>query len=361
MGAETKIQWCDHTFNPWRGCTKVSPGCAHCYAETMSKRNPAVLGVWGNDGTRVVAADSYWREPLKWNQAAAHGVCVECGTPCRNTGIAIDCECGQIGAVGRVRRPRVFCASLADVFEDRPELVAPRRRLFELIAATPHLDWLLLTKRPENIIRLWPGTGDAAPAMHEDENGNRVLRNVWLGVSVEDQPRADERIPQLLATPALVRFLSCEPLLGPINLDAALRFPRFDACPRCMPPGDPCCPYCCGSFGVPAGDRVEWVIVGGESGPKARPCNVAWVRSIVEQCKAAGVACFVKQLGANVWGEMFGQDGSTWPKGTMLDGTTPVRESRHGVFADARFRLRDPKGGDPEEWPEELRVRELPR
>src|SRR5262245_49606753 len=117
----SKIQWTDHTFNVWRGCEKVSPGCAHCYAETMSRRNPAVLGEWGKHGTRVIASEAMWREPLKWDrQARAAGV-----------------------------RKRVFCASLADVFEDRPELVAPRERLFRLIEDTPNLDWQLLTKRPE--------------------------------------------------------------------------------------------------------------------------------------------------------------------------------------------------------------------
>ncbi len=126
MGEGSKIQWTHHTFNPWRGCTHVSPGCEHCYAEALSKRNPAQLGTWGAGGTRVVASEAYWKQPERWNRAAE--------------------------AAGE--RHRVFCASLADVFEDRPELVEPRERLWRLIVATPHLDWLLLTKRPENIARL---------------------------------------------------------------------------------------------------------------------------------------------------------------------------------------------------------------
>lgn len=156
MAANSNIEWTDHTFNPVRGCTKVSAGCAHCYAETMSKRNPKVLGIWGDNGTRVVASETMWREPRKWN----------------------------VEAFRNHTRRRVFCASLSDVCEDRPEWVSPRLRLKELIEDTPYLDWQLLTKRPENYLRLfwksnWP-------------------RNVWAGTSVENQEAADKRIPHLL-------------------------------------------------------------------------------------------------------------------------------------------------------------------
>ena len=130
MGAESKIEWTDHTFNPWWGCEKVSPGCAHCYADAFAKR----LGhgttrpkLWGPGSERKVASEAMWREPIKWNRSAE--------------------KAGK--------RARVFCASMADVFEDRPDLLVPRARLFRLVAATPHLDWLLLTKRPENAARLW--------------------------------------------------------------------------------------------------------------------------------------------------------------------------------------------------------------
>jgi hypothetical protein len=180
----------------------------------------------------------------------------------------------------------VFCASLADVFEDRPELIEPRRRLAGLIRDTPHLDWLLLTKRPGNARRMIPEMWAA---------GAGWPRNYWVGASVEDQERADERIPELLEVPAPVLFLSIEPLLGPIE------------------------------FATLAG--VSWVIVGGESGPKARPCDLGWIRSIIGQCRSAGVAPFVKQLGGRPIG----------------------------------LRLTDRKGGEPAEWPEDLRVREFPR
>jgi protein gp37 len=283
MGLVTKIQWTDSTFNPWRGCAKVSEGCRHCYAAAMSVRNPSVLGVWGRDGTRVVASESKWREPLIWDRAAkAKGV-----------------------------RHRVFCASLADVFEDwsgpmvdaggNPvrragqdhhalTMTDMRYRLFDLIDLTPNLDWLLVTKRPENVPDMWCG-------------GYRD--NVWLLTSVEDQETAENRIPSLTACRDLasVLGLSMEPLLGPVDLGRWLSVSSFD-----------------------------WVIVGGESGPGARSCDTSWIRAIRDQCEKAGVACFVKQLGSR-----------------------PVEAGR-------RMGLRDSKGGDPGEWPEDLRdCRQFPR
>lgn len=165
MGQDSKIEWTHHTFNPWRGCTKVSDGCKHCYAETMSKRNPSVLGVWGPRGRRVVAAESYWRQPLAWN-----------------------CDAEQAG-----ERRRVFCASLADVFEGPetmpaeswPVVEAARARLWRLIEVTPWLDWLLLTKRPVNAAQ-----NSYVPITWWE----RWPDNVWIGTSVENQAAADERI-----------------------------------------------------------------------------------------------------------------------------------------------------------------------
>lgn len=303
MGERTGIAWTDHTFNPWRGCTKVSAGCANCYAATMSRRNPAVLGEWGPHGQRAMAAPSYWRLPAQWNKAA------------KRDGV----------------RRRVFCASLADVFEDRPELDAPRRSLFAAIAATPNLDWLLLTKRPENIVRLWPGTSVTDPPMVE-MGGSRVFANLWLGVSVEDQATADARIPVLLDTPAALRFVSYEPALGPV--DFRDHFGRYREIGSDLLPGP------------------DWVIVGGESGPQARPFDVAWARSVVGQCKAAGVACFVKQVGAN-----------PVPLAPMrLPSYNALTGRRHrGWLEDGPHAISDPAGADPAEWPEDLRVREFPR
>lgn len=319
MGKDSGIQWTTHTFNPWRGCTKVSAGCTNCYAETLSKRNPKALGVWGDDGTRVVAAESYWRQPIAWDRAA------------RATG----------------ERHRVFCASLADVFEDRPELAEPRDRLFGLIAATRGLDWLVLTKRPERareyLVRKnhW-GAAEAYQDLVYGVNSGTSLgdgladwppRNVWLGVSVEDQQRADERIPILLKIPAAVRFLSVEPLLGPIDLtdlacgENALSTVRVTPGPDgngIEEQHDPC---------------INWVIVGGESGSKARPFDLQWARSIRNQCKSAGVSFFMKQIGA-------------YPRFTEAD-----------IWAGETDKIRrDSHGGDEAEWPADLQnCREFPR
>lgn len=244
MAEKTGIAWTDHTFNPWWGCMKVSPGCTNCYAETFAVRTGH--DIWGPAKTtsRRTFAPSHWREPKRWNaQAWAEG-----------------------------GRRRVFCASMADVFEDHPALPAEREKLWNLIRETPALDWQILTKRPENIAAMLPADwGEGYP-------------NVWLGTSVEDQQRADERIPILLRVPAAVRFLSCEPLLGAVDLRAV---------------GNPNEPYLhCLSNGIGYDNRcarVDWVIVGGESGGKRRPMEVRWLEDIVRLCRQQRVAVFVKQ------------------------------------------------------------------
>lgn len=346
MGADTKIQWAHHTFNPWRGCTKVSPGCAHCYAETLSKRNPKVLGVWGDDGTRVVASDAYWRGPLLWNREAG-----------KAAGAA---EMARARGEGNhpPERPRVFCASLADVFEDRPDLDAPRARLFDVMARTPYLDWLLLTKRPENVMRLVSrvATGalgtEAGREMAELWRDGYPLSYIWVGTTCEDQQRADERIPHLLAVPAAVRFLSVEPMLGPVDL------PFFNGCRGCNHPGNLLtawnehgrCSECDGTRHEPSG--INWVIVGGESGGDSRPFDISWARSIVTQCREAGVPCFVKQLGRIVLADpsaFYAEGGhplhSTWSQDGKVVGYDFCGLGHHG---------------DIEGWPLDLRVRELP-
>lgn len=342
MAENTGIQWCDHTLNPWSGCTKVSAGCANCYAEV--NYSVKMRGVkWGPNGNRIVASEAMWKEPVKWNKEAGRYMILDHKTP-----------------RGRVQyRPRVFCASLADVFEDwqgpmldrhmmpiiRPDgdpltMADCRTRLFRLVDDTPNLDWLILTKRPENVERMlppyFPG-GYVAEAGRMNQEGPRP--NLWLGTSVENQAAADERIPHLLRTPAAVRFLSCEPLLEQVYLRKAVSafasgpIAEWNGCEARM-------------------TGLHWVIVGGESGPGARACNVAWIRSIVEQCKTAGVPVFAKQLG--VPRLLF--DGPEWklidwPRGTSYD-TAP-----DGLT----LRLADKKGGDMEEWPEDLRVREFPK
>lgn len=263
MGKQTSISWCDSTFNPWIGCTKVSPGCAHCYAERESKRWGKNL--WGPRADRQITSDPYWRQPLKWDEGAAAS-----GKPWR-----------------------VFCGSFCDVFEDHYQIIGSgaRTRLFKLIEDTPHLTWLLLTKRPENIAGAIPKRW----AMGLPEN-------VWIGVSAEDQQRYMERVQILVRIPARVRFISAEPLLGPINLGL---------------PGT-----ANAALGIgyqPYYRLLHWVIVGGESGPGHRAMNIEWARDLLRQCREAEVSFFFKQIGG-------------WP------------HKRH----------------DPSQWPEDLRVQEFP-
>lgn len=230
MGKDSRIEWTHHTFNPWWGCVKVSAACDHCYAETWAKRLGA--DVWGPKTERRFFTDAHWKEPLRWNREAS--------------------EAGE--------RRRVFCASMADVFENRPDLIEPRARLLELIEQTPHLDWLLLTKRIHLVHKLLP-------------KGYELPTNVWLGTTVENQDSADKRIKYLLKfkTPS-VRFLSCEPLLGPVDIAQYL-------------------------IKNEKGVRVDWVIAGGESGAGSRPMEPLWPDALRKQCTKARVPFHFKQWG----------------------------------------------------------------
>jgi len=282
MGENTAIAWCDHTWNPWWGCSRVSPGCEHCYAETLATVRRK-LPVWGVDAQRKPMSEDYWRAPIKWNAKAERA-----GT-----------------------RRRVFCASMADVFEIAPArnvdanltMTAARARLWDLIERTPALDWLLLTKRPHNIERL------LAPRWLSE-----FPSNVWLGITAEDQERYDKRWPILrsLSVSPTVRFVSHEPALGPLDLLALPHDSRDEWDLLELP---------------------DWIITGGESGPGARPYDLGWARDLVAQTKGSPIAMFVKQLGAD-----------------PIDG-----------LAGYSVILRDRKGGDPSEWPEELRVQQFPR
>lgn len=263
MGDTTKIEWAQRTFNPWEGCVNVSAECDHCYAEARDRRMHHHEN-WGKDALRLLHVDSYWRKPEQWNREA---------------------EKAQ-------ERQRVFCGSLCDVMEMRADLDAPRRELFALIQRTPWLDWLLLTKRPDNFRRYLPEAWLDKPEL-----------NVWLGTTCGVN-KSLWRIDALKGAPAVVHFLSIEPLLEDLpTLGEHL-------------------------------DGIDWAIFGGESGPAARPCNIDWIRSSVAQCRNTGVAPFVKQLGAR-------------PHVRMGDGAH--------FFLDL-----DGKGGDIERFPEDLRIREFP-
>lgn len=245
MGENSKIEWTSHTFNPWLGCAKVSPACANCYAEAWAKRSGLVE--WGVGAERRRTSEAYWRQPLKWNREAA--------------------EAGE--------RRRVFCASLADVFEDHPTIMPGwRADLGRLIQDTPNLDWLLLTKRPENVTRMLPDLWINFSKPY------RMPQNVRLGVTTENQELFDKRFDALRRVSADGYFLSIEPLLGPIDLRLTVKFLG-------------------GSEAVKDIARKLWIIVGGESGPNARPIHPDWARSLRDQCQAVGVPFFFKQWG--VW------------------------------------------------------------
>lgn len=306
MAENSKIEWCDHTFNPWIGCTKASEGCKHCYAETlMDKRYGRVK--WGPQGTRVRTSAANWKKPLAWNKQTWR-LCLECGfrgVVGPNEPFYL-CRCGSRETAPT--RQRVFCASLADVFEEQEELVAWRAELGRLVLETPNLDWLILTKRPENVFMMCAELGWVESVV-PDEVSPYIPENVWLGVSVENQAAADERIPALLAIPARVRFLSMEPLLGPVEIGFGGCLPR--------------------DWKWVTNRELHWVIVGGESGPNARALLMPdFVRSIRDQCVGAGVPFFFKQ-----WGEWMPLEGEScwdpygaWKKvgkkkaGRLLDG-----------------------------------------
>jgi protein gp37 len=273
MAERSAIEWTDHTFNPWIGCTRVSPGCQHCYAETlMDGRWNKVK--WGPTGQRVRTKPAYWKGPVKWN-AVQWMECTECGWrgPTSEPRFCMRCDCELL----RNTRQRVFCASLADVFEDNPQVVEWRKELFQLIEQTPNLDWLLLTKRIENVERMIP----------DDWYPWSFPKNIWLGTSVEDQHNFDTRIPILESLQRQFRitsWLSAEPLLGPIDMTEWLGEQEIPD------------PYDEGStWSTP----IDWVIVGGESGAGHRPMAVEWAQDLARQCKESGTAFFMKQLGGH--------------------------------------------------------------
>jgi protein gp37 len=248
MGKNSEISWTHHTFNCWWGCIEVSPGCTGCYARTISHRFGRA--VWGPAKTtpRMLMSAAYWKQPLKWNAEAERA--------------------GE--------RKRVFCASMADVFEDHPQLPPERAKLWALIEQTPALDWLLLTKRPENLELM-------LPERWRPYTGAGLPRNIWFGFSAEDQKNFDARWPVVESFkrqwyPAIV-FLSAEPLIGPLDIADALNesdigddYPLWTA-------------------------TLDWVITGGESGAGARVAQLAWFRSLRDQCVEAEVPFHFKQYG----------------------------------------------------------------
>lgn len=343
----SNIEWTDATWNPVTGCTRVSPGCDHCYAVTMTHR---LEGMERSRRPRNGTEDGCSAKPSE----KYTGLTVMNGRGDRHFNGVVRCHEDALSIPMGWKKPkRIFVNSMADLFhKDVPfEFID---RVFAMMAMCPHHTFQVLTKRPERMAeyldRPWVDMADGRRGLRDSINraafeltvGRHVfptsslgmndhpgwpLRNVWLGTSVERQQEADERIPHLMKCPAAVRFLSCEPLLGPVDLNLKT-IDDWDG------PG--------------LNTRVDWVIVGGESGPGARPCNIAWIRSIVEQRKAAGVPCFVKQLGARPTSF---RDEECPMKWNWDDG---------GENIERWYKPINKKGGDMAEWPEDLRVREMP-
>lgn len=351
----TPIQWTDATWNPVRGCSRVSPGCTNCYAmrqaHRFSGKGQAYEGL-----TRLTARGPVWTgavravpamlcQPLHWMRPRR--VFVNSMSDLFHESLPDDfirdvfsvmASCGYLGHVFQVltKRPE----RMRDLVSRLTYLLRPPLHgLFELQGCDrghlmlmqawwkDELDALITNGQRDGRLIVTPDPGATVP---------KVAPNIWLGVSVENQETADERIPLLLRTPAAIRFLSVEPLLGPVDLTQFQPF-RSHAYPN-------------GSadsvFGI-LGGAIAWVIVGGESGPGARPMDLAWARSVVEQCQAAGVPCFVKQLGTRPMDVP-----PPSPGGRYAPGERPGQKWQ--------LLLRDRKGGDLAEWPSDLRVRQFP-
>ncbi|PFH29082.1 phage Gp37/Gp68 family protein [Burkholderia sp. JKS000303] len=314
MSENTKIEWTDSTFNPWEGCAKVSPGCDHCYAEARNARFAGGTAVnWGPSAPRRRTSAANWRKPISW-EARPFLQCRACGwrgdQPGAANGLAVcpESRCASFDLV--IARRRVFCASLADVFDNEVDLLW-RRDLFRLITDTPNLDWLLLTKRIGNV-----------PTMLRHIGVERVPDNVWLGATIVNQEEADRDIPKLLAVPARVRFLSMEPLLGPVDVRFAFADAGVICCRTCgyrtNDPSHGPCPNDGSTLRSDVG--VDWVIVGGESGTEARPMHPDWARDLRDQCAAAGVPFLFKQWGEWAPGENAGYQKRTEATAHWWDG-----------------------------------------
>ena len=324
----TSIEWTDKTWNPTRGCSRVSAGCTHCYAERQAARFAEIVpsdtpggGIAGpfygfvtkinghpSWTGKVELIESKILEPLSWRKPA-----------------------------------RVFVNSMSDLFHEAlPDEAVDR--VFAVMALTPHITYQILTKRPKRMREYVSGqqhgrmcrVAQGIPVRGEKPNAPFPLPNVWLGVSAEDQKTADERIPLLLKTPSAVRFVSHEPALGPVDF---VRIHCGAGYTGNSLHGAPI-------FGVPADamakrpwPAIDWVIVGGESGPGARPFDISWARNTIQQCNVASVACFVKQLGSQPYEKL------------------PGDMNAQPLFPE----LNDRKGGNMDEWPEDLRVREFPK
>lgn len=370
MGEDTNIAWCDHTWNPWLGCERKAghPGCVNCYAQDYFRH-------WKITGKRRKTAEAYWRQPLKWDkQAEEEGV--------QRSVFPSMCDPFEDwdGPIVNAKGERLACYpdSRAPGFTRWPPQCIPapdglparahglqwltmddvRRDLFQLIDQTPNLTWILATKRPENIRRMWSMV--RPPELPDIDPGEWFRPNVQLLYSASDQASLESGIGHLLRCKDLspVLGLSLEPLIGPIDLHFG------DDMNGDEDSGVGCVPCDAGGtmhqhyIGESCNRGIDWIIVGGESGPNARPCQIEHVDDILRQCEEAGVWCFVKQMGSNAVTSnvnLFDYPRSLYPIDGR-DGWKPWGE----FAAGARIPFAHPKGGDPAEWPEPMRVQQYP-
>lgn len=297
MGYKTAIQWTDSTWNVVTGCAPVSDGCKNCYAARYARR-----GIGDFKRTDMEDYEEYLNPGRKFRE--------------------VRCHTDRLDIPLRWSTPRrIFVCSMGDLFHEAvpTEFIL---KVFEVMAWAKQHTFLVLTKRQDRMLHLFK-YGDVLKC--DSAEHHRLLcmmpqPNIWLGVTAENQQMADERIPLLLKTPSRKRFVSVEPCLGKIDLDKYLGCGHeggWEHCPE-YAAGKPCI-------------GIDWVICGGESGPGARPCDIDWIRSLIAQCKHAGVACFVKQIGSN--------------------------PTLHGFVG---MPISDSKGANPDDWPDGLNVREFP-
>lgn len=283
MADETKISWCDRTMNFWIGCAKTSPGCANCYAQVDTfARTQRSRGreLWGPKADRHRTSRANWRKPLAWNEQQ-WVECISCGWRGKwdrsydEDDSCPDCSAQHLNGepILKATRQRVFVSSLSDICEDHPQILPEwRAEIASMVISCANLDWLFLTKRPENFNRLWQQWFDFY--LPTGSTGS-LPQNLWVGTTAENQEAADKRVPELMRINAKTRFLSCEPLLGHIGFNASAE--------------------------LRAGfEKINWLIAGGESGSKARPMHPAWARSLRDQCAEAAIPFHFKQLGE--WG-----------------------------------------------------------
>lgn len=355
MSEKTNIQWCDSTINFWSGCTKASDGCKNCYAEERDKRHlQEPVSHWGKGAPRLKSKSAV-KQALTMNRKP--WICDECGEALAHRTVSLkNSDCLHLKSF---HRRKIFSLSLGDWLDDEVP-IEWLAEMLDTIRQCSDVTWILCTKRPENfkarMTEVMKFYENRPPTKSTDETWKWVLDwvcsaheatptvpvNIILLASVENQEQADKRIPELLKIPAACRGLSLEPLLGPVDLS---NFVTDFYVRTSQPDGEPEQVQC-----PPTMDGISWLIIGGESGANARICEIGWIRSLVAQGKAAGVATFVKQLGQEIIA----------PVTTSFGIEPQFRSDDKLPAANLMFKLRDKNGGDISEWPEDLRIQEWP-